>query len=101
MTDRQTKPISKEQAREIFNRAFLDGSVIYTKHCQERMEERNIDANDLMALARAGLVYKNPERDVKTGEWKFTIEHPSSHFKTVYTVLANKKIRLLTVIDGS
>lgn len=100
MTDRKTKPITKERAREIFNRAFLDGSVIYTKHCRERMAERNIDANDLMGLARAGLVYKNPERDVKTGEWKFTMEHPSPQLKAVFTVLTDKKIRVLTVIDG-
>jgi hypothetical protein len=91
---------SKEQARKIFSQAFINGSVFYTTHCRERMAERGVDVNDLIGLSKGGLVYNEPEIDIKTGEKKYTIEHPSPPLKAVFIIASEKKIRLLTVITG-
>lgn len=89
----------KEQARKIFTQAFIDGSVLYTKHCRERMAERGVDVNDLIGLSKGGLVYNDPEIDINTGAQKYTIEHPSPYLKAVFIIVSEKKIRLLTVIS--
>ncbi|MGH7408039.1 MAG: DUF4258 domain-containing protein, partial [Candidatus Methylomirabilales bacterium] len=41
-------PFSKEQARAIFQAAFQDGAVIWTKHARKQMQERNITTNDIL-----------------------------------------------------
>lgn len=63
------------------------------------MVERGVDANDLIGLARSGVVYKDPEVDITTGQWKYTIENPSTFLKVVFIVSSEKKIRLVTVMD--
>lgn len=96
MQEKPVKCYSGEEAKRIFQQAWKEGSVILTKHCRERMKERDIDNNDLIMLARLGAVFDPPEIDIKTGEWKYTIERRKPLLKAVFTVLSGNKIRLLT-----
>lgn len=93
------KTPSKEEARNIFHRAFGDGSVRYTNHSRDRMGERGIDANDLMELSVVGLIYNEPEPDKNTGEMKFLIECQKMNLKVVFTIHNKKTIRLITVMN--
>lgn len=93
------KPYSKEQAREIFYRAFSDGFVIYTHHVREQMRSRGGDANDLIELSKSGLVYDEPEPDIKTGQLKYAIERQLPFLKVVFTIPGKNKIVLITFIN--
>ena len=62
------------------------------------MKKREIDNNDLLTLARVGLVLNSPEPHSVTGEWTYRMESKSPEVKAVFTVLAKSRIRLLTVI---
>lgn len=93
-------PYSKEQARGIFQAAFQDGSVIWTKHAREQMRVRNITTNDVLALARAGVVVNEPEPHIKTGQLNYRIESSDGSTKVVYEILSPRRIRIITVIAG-
>ena len=92
------KPLPKEQARVIFQRAMLEGSCVWTTHVRQQMKERGVDNNDLLTLARIGLVLNSPEPHPVTGEWTYRMESKSPEVKVVFTVLSESRIRLLTVI---
>jgi len=94
------KPLPKEQACKVFKVAFSSGSVVYTDHSLERMEERGVDTNDLVALAKSGFVLNAPELHPRTGAWNYRMEHPGEELKVVFQILdkTKGKIRLITVI---
>ena len=90
-------PYTKEKAQGIYRQAFKDRAVILTHHGRQRMRERDVDANDLLALTRVGIVFKPPEPDIKTGQWKYIIERHKPRLKVVFTIEEGMKVRILTV----
>ena len=100
MTKKQTKKHpSKEEARSIFHAAFEKGGrVSYPQHARMRMEERGIDANDLMELSRCGLVYDPPEPHIKTGEMVYRIENSKLGVNVAFNIMDKNTIRIVTVM---
>jgi len=100
-TKKPKKHPSSEEARSIFHAAFeKSGRVIYRKHARERMQERDIDANDLMELSRCGFVYDPPEPHIKTGDMVYRMEHSTFGIKVAFTIVNKKTIRVVTVMDS-
>lgn len=95
--DAEQPRFSKEEARQVFQRSFNDGSVILTKHARERMLKYDINTNDLLVLARSGIVQSEPECDIKTGEWTYRIESNNPKMKAVFIPMDNR-VRVLTVM---
>jgi hypothetical protein len=98
----QVQPYSKEDARGIFRKACSDGAFISTKHARKRMQEYELDNNDILSLARTGVVFNEPELDIKTNEWTYRIESGSLQLKAVYVITDPNRVRLITIIihDG-
>ena len=86
---------SKEEARSIFQNACCDGSIISPKYARKRMRERDIDNNDILRLAKTGIVAKASELDIKTNEWTYRIE--TNDFKVVFVIPNPNCVRLITV----
>lgn len=86
---------SKEEARGIFKNACCDGSVVFPKYARKKMRERDIDNNDILKLAKAGMVANAPEMDIKTNEWTYRIE--SDELKVVFVIPSPSMVRLITV----
>lgn len=60
-------------ARKII-RTILDAGRTYpTGHFKKRLADRNINMQDVLAALKRGIVTQS-ESDLKTGEWKYTIE---------------------------
>ncbi len=60
-------------ARKII-RTILDAGRTYpTGHLKKRLADRNINMQDVLAALKRGIVTQS-ENDLKTGEWKYTIE---------------------------
>jgi hypothetical protein len=94
----QTPQYSIEVARAIFRKAIREGAFISTKHARKRMLEYQVDNNDILSLARTGVVLNAPELDIKTNEWTYRIESDSLQLKAVFTIPDPNRVRLITVI---
>jgi hypothetical protein len=94
----QTPQYSIEDARATFRKAVREGAFISTKHARKRMHERQVDNNDILSLARTGVVLNAPELDIKTNEWTYRIESDSLQLKAVFTIPDPNRVRLITVI---
>lgn len=90
---------SKEEARAIFQTALKDGVVVSPKsHVRARMAEKGIDNNDILKLAKTGVVLNEPELHIKTNLMTYRIESESQKLKVVFNIVAQNKVRLITVI---
>ena len=94
----QPPQYSIEVARATFRKAVRQGAFISTKHARKRMHERHVDNNDILSLARTGVVLNAPELDIKTNEWTYRIESDSLRLKVVFTIPGPNRVRLITVI---
>lgn len=91
---------SKEEARAIFQKSVMNGSHILTAEARKRMRERKVDdTNDILELARSGLVCMEPEPHAKTGAWIYRIESQNITPKACFEVVGPEKVRLLTVLN--
>ena len=63
-----------------------------TKHAQERIEERNVDINDLAAVLKDGIKMVN-----KHDSSKWTMKHQT---KDLYIVLDQEMTTVITVFFG-
>lgn len=89
---------SKEKARIIFRRAFLEGgSVVSPTHARGRMKDHDLDTNDLLQLARVGQVLNEPEQHIKTGNMTYRMEMADPPVKAVFTILGPNRVQLITV----
>lgn len=89
----------KLTALRIFQRAFGEGSVISTTHIKKQMKERNFDMNDVISVKDTGIIEKDPERDIKTGEWKYNIRGEDTEgqpLEIVFSILGDRKVKLIT-----
>jgi hypothetical protein len=94
----QTPQYSIEDARAIFRKSVREGAFVSTKHARKRMHEYQVDNNDILSLARTGVVRNAPELDIKTNEWIYRIESDSRRLKAVFTIPDPNRVRLITVI---
>ena len=61
-------------ALELLRDCLAAGNVIPGKHFLEELAKEGLTIPDAWQVLRNGCIYKPPERDIKTGEWKYTIE---------------------------
>ena len=91
--------LPRPTALEVFKRALPRGNVILTDHISERMQEKNFDMNDVIHLKGKGSIFKEPERDKTSGEWKYIIEGRDVEGKPLsilFNVLDNGRVKLVT-----
>jgi hypothetical protein len=50
------------------------GSVIPGGHFRDELRHEGLTLTDAWHVLRTGTVYNAPELDIRTGEWKYTIE---------------------------
>lgn len=50
------------------------GTVIYTKHFRDELVNDDLTMKDVLAVCKSGAVIMEPEKDIKTGKWKYRIE---------------------------
>ena len=50
------------------------GAVVPGKHFTDELRNEGMTLPDAWVVLRSGCIYNPPELDIKTGEWKYTIE---------------------------
>ncbi len=48
--------------------------MIYTKHFRDELVNDDLTMKDVLAVCKSGAVIMEPEKDIKTGKWKYRIE---------------------------
>jgi len=93
---RLTATLAKERVRQL---AAVTSNLQWTKHIQERMEERGIDDSDVLKVLREGDVDEDPIEGKNLGEWKIKLTRKllNGRVAGVVTVLMTSgRLRLLT-----
>ena len=69
------KRLSRPEAVEFARKCLQTGRrVIPTRHFRDELEKEGLTLQDALHVMRKGQVYKEPEPDIKTGDWKYHIE---------------------------
>jgi hypothetical protein len=48
--------------------------VIYTRHFREELANDDLTMEDVLRVCKSGAIVMSPEKDIKTGHWKYRIE---------------------------
>jgi hypothetical protein len=67
-------PLAKDRAKARLNRCLSEGAVIYSRHFRDELAHDDLSTEDILAVCRAGAIVMAPEKDIKTGQWKYRIE---------------------------
>lgn len=56
------------------NRCLEEGAVIYSQHFRDELANDDLTTEDILTVSRSGAIVMAPEKDIKTGQWKYRIE---------------------------
>jgi hypothetical protein len=96
--------LSRDDAKALLGRCLDEGEVIPSKHFRAELENEGLEFADAFCVLKAGQVYREPEPDIKTGDWKYTIEGPEPGGMRLAIVFCFKRIAtalLITVFSVS
>lgn len=68
------KCLKAEEATALLHRCLESGRTIPGRHYREELEKEGVSFEEAWGVLRAGAIYDPPERDVRTGEWKYRVE---------------------------
>jgi hypothetical protein len=66
--------VSTNVALEVLRDCLEEGKVTPGKHFLEELEKEDLTLIDAWHVLRTGCIYKPPELDIRSGEWKYIIE---------------------------
>lgn len=98
MTDH---PLTNAQAKTALNACLEDGYVVYTKHFREELLNDNLTVEDVLAVCKLGVIRMAPEKDIRTGQWKYRIEGLNTERRSLAVVfcLQPNKTVFITVFE--
>lgn len=67
-------PLSKDRAKAKLNRCVEEGAVMYSRHFREELADDGLTTGDILAVCKSGAISMAPEKDIKTGQWKYRME---------------------------
>jgi len=62
------------EAKDLIRRCVEEGTVIAGPHFRKALADESFTYVDVEYVLGHGNIYKPPEPDIKTGEWKYRIE---------------------------
>lgn len=91
--------LSNEAALKVVSQAAHAGTVIFTRHAQDRMLERCIDRAQVFDCLKKGRVKEPAHRDIGTGNWRLTLERVCcGQLVTVPVAISYKKQGTFAVV---
>jgi hypothetical protein len=85
--------LTPREARELIDHIRVNGSISYKTHCLERMEERRVDAQDVINVLRGGTV---DPAESEYGWWRYRVHTPK--IVVVIEFLSRGRLRVVTVM---
>ena len=90
-------PLTKDRAKAALNRCLQEGEVIYSQHFRNELANDDLTTQEVMAVCRSGAIIMVPERDNKTGQWKYRIEGITVDRRQVAVVFTFKDERAVFI----
>ena len=94
--------LSRPEALKLLRQCLKTGVMEYHPHFVRRCQERGVDPQDAQFVLRKGVIYDEPELDVRFREWRYKVEAkpPDSKkkLKVVITFLELDEVLVITVM---
>jgi hypothetical protein len=81
-------PLTRDRAKAKLNDCFEGGAVIYSRHFREELANDSLTTGDVLMVCKSGAIIMAPEKDLKTGNWKYRIEGSTADHDHVAVVFA-------------
>jgi hypothetical protein len=91
----------KSDAVKLLRECLQTGVVEYHPHFERRCRERGIDPQDAQYVLRKGVIYDEPELDVRFQEWRYKIQGrppDGDVLKVVIAFLEVDEVLVITVM---
>src|ERR1035441_7179070 len=70
--------LSKEDAVRALRHCIENGIIQYLPHFHSRCLERGIDPQDAQNLLKRGMIFSEPELDMRRNQWRYKVEGRTS-----------------------
>ncbi len=64
-------PLDRAGAKNALNHCIVEGLTVYSIHFREELANDELTVPEVLQVCRSGTIFMAPERDVKTGQWKY------------------------------
>ena len=92
MKKQQIGCLSVQDAEDRMRHCLERGAVIPGRHFREELANEGINLQDAWIVLRYGHIYDAPEKDIKTGEWKYRLEGPEPGGRWMVIVFCFKTV---------
>ncbi len=79
-------------AQGVLRDCLEDGNIIPSKHFRDELSNAGLTFEDALYVLRIGRIYDPAEQDIKTGEWKYTVEGHETEGKWIKIVFSFKSV---------
>lgn len=93
--------LSKTDALKLLRQCLQTGVVEYHPHFERRCRERGVDLQDAQYVLRKGVIYDEPELDIRFQEWRYKVEGKAADdekLKVVIAFLEKDEVLVITVM---
>lgn len=94
--------LSKTDALKLLRQCLQSGIVEYHPHFAGRCRERGVDPMDVQYVLRKGIIYDEPEFDIRFREWRYKVEGKppdGKQLKVVITFISRDEVLVITVLS--
>ena len=93
--------LGKTDALKLLRQCLQTGIVEYHPHFEKRCRERGVDPLDAQYVLRRGIIYDEPELDIRFQEWRYKVEGKPpdrEKLKVVIAFLERDEVLVITVM---
>jgi hypothetical protein len=94
--------LSRSDALKLLRECLRTGVVEYHPHFAQRCRERGVDLLDAQFVLRKGVIYDEPELDLRFQEWRYKVEGKppdgEKKLKVVISFLERDEVLVITVM---
>lgn len=98
----QIASMTAQEAKDLLRHCLEDGVVMRSDHFVEELASESFTDLDIENCLRYGNIWKPAEQDIKTGDWKYRIEHKTADGQGIAILFCFKSLdraRLITVFS--
>lgn len=90
---------TRTEAQSLAVHCLEGGSVVPTRHFREELAADGFDIQDAFHVIRHGCIYREPEQDIKTGQWKYRVEGSTADRRSLAVVFSFKTVDMCFLIS--
>jgi hypothetical protein len=80
--------LSKSDALKRLRNCLENGIVEYHDHFEKRCRERGIDLQDAQRALQKGIIYQEPELNVRFQEWRYRVDWTTPEGQVIALIIA-------------